>query len=330
METKNGLTRRTFIKGTIGAGVALSSVQFLTSCAGYDAKGLPTAVLGNTGVRIPRMALGLGSRFCNIDKEDEALEMLTYALDNGLYYWDTAHIYENRKNGAVSEERIGKIVKDRRDEIFLSTKVTDRDPDKAMRQIEKSLKRLQTDHLDILKIHSIESPEDIEEMSQKGHLIDIVQRMKDEGVARFIGYSGHGDANAMAAMARRGDFDTMLIAMNHWSMKANPQQRQELAVPAALDNNMGVMLMKAVRPRETVQGVKVTDLVRFSLSVPGPHGVVVGVDSLEVVKSNLEILRNFTPMDEDQMEQFAHTLNPFFKGEDLQWMNKSYRDGYWG
>ncbi|MDD2380574.1 MAG: aldo/keto reductase [Mariniphaga sp.] len=330
MELKNRLTRRTFIKGTIGAGVALSSVNLLSGCAGYDAKGLPTAMLGSTGVRIPRMALGLGSRFCNIDKEDEALEMLSYALDNGLYYWDTAHTYVNTKNGVISEERLGKIVKERRDEIFLSTKISARNPDQAMKEIEGSLKRLQTDHLDILKIHSIESQEDIDEMSQKGHLIDILQKMKDEGVARFIGFSGHGNAGAMTAMAQRGDFDSMLIAMNHWNRKANPQQRQEQAIPKALEKGMGVMLMKAVRPRETVKELKTTDLIKFALSVPGPNGVVVGVDSLEVVKSNLEILRNFTPMDNEQLEKFAMALDPFFKGNNLPWMNRSYCDGHWG
>jgi aryl-alcohol dehydrogenase-like predicted oxidoreductase len=326
---KEGFTRRDFIKGTISAGAVLAGAGMFVSCKQYDAKGLPAVILGKTGVRIPRIALGLGSRFCNIDKEDEALNMLTFALDNGLYYWDTAHIYENKKNGVISEERIGKIVKSRRDEIFLSTKVTSRDPDEAMHQIEKSLKRLQTDYVDILNIHSIESQDDINEMSQKGHLIDIVQKMKEEGVARFIGFSGHGDAGAMAAMAKRGEFDSMLIAMNHWGWKNNPQQRTELAVPAALEKGMGVMLMKAVRPRETVVNVKIPELIKFSLSIPGSHGVVVGVDSLEVVKSNLEILRNFTLMADEEMKKLAIILHPFFKGKNLPWMQQNYRDGNW-
>ncbi|NQU84715.1 MAG: aldo/keto reductase, partial [Mariniphaga sp.] len=295
MEKKNGLSRRDFIKGSIGTGIALSSVNLLTGCTGCDAKGLPTSILGRTGVRIPRMAIGLGSRFCTIDKEEEALEMLSYALDNGLYYWDTAHIYENTTNGAISEERIGKIVKDRRDEIFLSTKVTSRDPNEAMRQIEGSLKRLQTDRLDMLKIHDIQSAEDIATISSNGNLIEIVSRLKEEGVVRFIGFSGHGNAESMTTMVERGDFDSMLIALNHWNMESDPQKRQQLAIPKALGNGMGVMVMKAVRPRETVANINITDLVRFSLSVPGPHGAIIGMDSLEVVKSNLDILRNFSP-----------------------------------
>jgi len=326
---ENELSRRNFIRGTIGAGIALAGVPLLTSCDKYDAKGLPTAILGKTGVRIPRMAIGLGSRFCNIDDEDTSSEMLNFALDNGLYYWDTAHIYENKKNGAISEVRAGKVVKYRRKEIFLSTKVTDRDPDKAMRQIESSLKRLQTDKLDMLKIHSIESLEDINEMSQKGHLIDIVHRLKEEGVTRFIGFSGHGSAEAMTTMANRGDFDSMLIAMNHWAAANNPQNRQELAVPAALKKGMGVMVMKAVRPRENIKTLKTTDLIRFALSLNGPHGVIVGMDSMDVVKSNLQILRNFVPMNAEEKEVMAQNLSPFFRHENLEWMSPEYHDGNW-
>jgi len=124
-------TRRKFLKSTLGAGVAIAGANmvFLEACGSgndtqkvknqYDPKGLPTAVLGRTGVVIPRIAIGLGSRFLTIKTLDEAVEMCNYALDNGLYYWDTAHSYVNNATGAVSEERLGNIVKYRRKEIFL-------------------------------------------------------------------------------------------------------------------------------------------------------------------------------------------------------------------
>ncbi len=328
MEKKN-VTRRTFIKGAVGTGVVLASTNLLTSCNEYDAKGLPTTELGTTGVRIPRIAMGLGSRFCSVTNEDEALNFLTYALDNGLYYWDTAYIYENTQNGVVSEKRIGKIIKDRRDEIFMSTKVTSRNPDEAMRQIEGSLKRLQTDRLDMLKIHSIESMDDVKLISKKGGLIDIVQRMKAEGVTRFVGFSGHNNAAALTAMADRGDFDSMLMAMNHYNGTTNPQQRQELAIPAAHQKGMGVMLMKVVRPKENIQSIQIPDLVRFALSLNGPDGLIVGMDSLDVVKSNLDILRNFEPMPFEEKVKFAGLLASYFNHQNLEWMEKSYADGLW-
>jgi len=324
---KSELNRRTFIKGTIGAGIALAGSPLFVSCSPYDSKGLPTAILGKTGVEIPRLAIGLGSRFCNIDSEEEALEMLTFALDNGLYYWDTAHIYENKKNGVISEERLGKIVKHRRDEIFLSTKVSSRNPDEAMKQIELSLKRLQTDKLDILKIHSIQSLEEIDQMSKKGQLIEIVHKMKEQGVTRFIGFSGHGDAQALKTMAGRGDFDTMLMAMNHWGNYQN--DRKNIAIPEGVNQGMGVMLMKGVRPRDNNPEFDPNKLIRFALSLEGPTGLALGMDSKKIVQKNLDLLRNFTPMSEKEKSEMAQDLTPFFNHKNLQWMQPAYRDGNW-
>lgn len=324
---RSDLNRRTFIKGTIGAGFVLAAAPMYFSCNQYKNKGLPTALLGNTGVEIPKLAMGLGSRFCNIDAEKEALELLTFALDNGLYYWDTAHIYVNNKNGVVSEERLGKILKYRRDEVFLSTKVTSRDPDEAMKQIELSLKRLQTDRLDILKIHSVADLEDIDNMSKKGGLIEIVQKMKEQGVARFIGFSGHGNAEAMKEMALRNNFDTMLIAMNHWG--DNKNDRKGVTIPAALEKGMGVMLMKAVRPKDQNPGFNGNELIRFALSLNGPAGLAVGMDSKEIVQKNLDLLRNFKPMDDEEKSAMAKSLSPFFDHRNLEWMRPTYKDGNW-
>lgn len=333
---KNNFSRRKFIKRTIGAaGLAMVGAEFLPSgtlfqatgsSTTYDAKGLPTAILGKTGVRIPRIAIGLGSRFCNIKNAEEAYNMLNYALDHGLYYWDTAWFYENKNLGVISEERVGMVVKTRRREIFLSTKVTSRDPDEAMRQIETSLKRLQTDHLDILKIHDIQS-KDISIVCQKGNLIDILSKMKEQGVTRFIGFSGHSEASAMKAMADTGVFDSMLMAMNHWA--GNMEKRQEMAIPAAKAKEMGVMLMKVVRPRETINGIDHKDLIRYALSLQGPDGIVLGMDSMEIVKSNLDILRNFKPLDDAKMKELTQQLAPFYNHENLSWMKSGYCDGNW-
>ena len=323
------LNRRTFIKGTIGAGIALTASPLLFACDDpYKAKGLPTAILGKTGVRIPRIAVGLGSRFCEIDSEDEALSLLNYALENGLYYWDTAHIYENKKNGAISEVRIGKILKERRKEVFLSTKVSLRTPDEALAQIEDSLKRLQTDHLDMLKIHSIASMEEVDQLNQKGQLVEILHKLKEQKITRFIGFSGHGNAEAMKTMAERGNFDSMLIAMNYWRGDEE-QKREELVIPAALERGMGVMLMKSVRPKETIANVNPTELIRFALSLNGPSGLLLGMETIDVVKLNIELLRNFKPMNAEEKSGMAQSLSPFFRHENLEWLNPTYQDGNW-
>ena len=116
------ISRRKFIKVTTESTAVFALGGNLIKCTKpeeFDPKGLPTRILGKTGVEIPLIALGLGSRFCSVSNEDDALNILTYALDNGLYYWDTAHIYTN--GSIISEERLGKIIKHRRGEIFIST-----------------------------------------------------------------------------------------------------------------------------------------------------------------------------------------------------------------
>jgi len=330
---KKSYSRRKFIKQTIGAGVVIAGADLAllqTSCSGsrnkYDPKGLPTTVLGKTGVVIPRIAIGLGSRFLTIKTLDEAIAMCNYALDNGLYYWDTAHTYVNNESGAISEERLGHIVKDRREEIFLSTKIAARDTEGAKAQIELSLKRLQTDHLDMMKIHSVASPEDVNEICKTGGILDLFSKMKEEGVTKFIGFSGHGNAQALKMMIDTGRFDSMLFAMNHYAGPSD--SRQELLIPAAKEKGMGVMLMKAVRPKETIEGVSIPELVRFALSLEGPDGVAVGMDSKKVVDSNLDILRNFSPMNAEEKIRYASLLSPFFRHENLPWMKAGYIDGY--
>jgi hypothetical protein len=333
-------SRRKFLKSTLTAGVALAGGQIAFSKFSdsegfnkavknqYDPKGLPTSVLGKTGVVIPRIAIGLGSRFLNIKTLDEAVEMCNYALDNGLYYWDTAHAYVNTATGAISEERLGHIVKDRRKEIFLSTKVTARDTEKAKIEIEDSLKRLQTDHLDMLKIHAVESFDDVNAICKKGGLLDLLTKLKTEGVTRFIGFSGHGNAAALKALVETDRFDSMLFAMNHYD--ANKENRQGSVIPAAKSRGMGIMLMKTIRPKETIQGIDAKDLVRFALSIEGPSGIAVGMDSRKVVDSNLDLLRNFSPMNSEEKTKFAMILSPYFRHENLEWMQAGYTDGLIG
>jgi len=325
-------SRRRFIKKTIGAGVVIAGADLAllqTSCSSrnkYDPKGLPTTVLGKTGVVIPRIAIGLGSRFLTIKTLDEAIEMCNYALDNGLYYWDTAHTYVDNASGAISEERLGHIIKDRRNEIFLSTKIAARDIEGAKAQIELSLKRLQTDHLDMMKIHAVASPEDVNEISKTGGVLDLFSKMKEEGVTRFIGFSGHGNAQALKMMIDTGRFDSMLFAMNHWNGPTD--NRQDVLIPAAKERGMGVMLMKSVRAKETIPGIDAAELVRFALSLDGPDGLALGMDSRKVVDSNLDILRNFKPMDAAEKIKYAELLSPYFRHENLPWMKAGYIDGY--
>ncbi|HDT13399.1 MAG TPA: aldo/keto reductase, partial [Candidatus Aminicenantes bacterium] len=289
----------------------------------YDPKGLPTATLGKTGAAVPRIGIGLGSRFCAVTDEDEALGILEAALDHGFYYWDTAYSYRNK--AIVSEERIGRVLERRRKEVFLATKFEDRSYDGVMRELEESLKRLRTDHIDLYQAHLIQSMADLDTMGLPGGALDALRRIKDEKIARFVGFSGHLDAAVMAEAARRHDFDTMLIALNHYQERRGDFEGG--AIPAAASRGLGVMIIKAVRPRETVEGLAAGDLIRYALTLPLVHAAVVGTDSVEVVRSNVALLRDFQPLTPEEMGRLTVKLEPFFAGGALPWMKPGYRDG---
>lgn len=337
-------SRRGFIKGVIGAGVSLAALNTSGLSAAtlfkpkYNSRGLPTVKLGSTGVEIPRIVMGLGSRFCHIEKAEDAYDLLNYALDNGLYYWETAHIYDNsiapppgKKVGGervYSEVRVGEVLKTRRKEVFLSTKIMARDPYEAEKQIEISLKRLNTDKVEVLNIHDVQTLDDVEKMSGKGQLIDILRKYKEQGITRFIGFTGHSNADALKEMTKHADFDTMLIAMNHWRPTADGN-REEISVAAGKQKKMGVLLMKVIRPKETIQGLDGSELVKYALSLNGPDALVIGMDSKKVLDANLHILRTFKKMNPERMKELAAQLTPFYSHKNLPWMQHDYIDGSW-
>jgi len=322
------IERREFIKWSVAAAAAAGSAPLESLFAGspgqgFDAKGLPTAVLGKTGVRVPRIGAGLGSRFCAVEDLDKALAILNAALDHGFYYWDTAYSYRNKD--IISEERLGMILKDRRKEVFIATKAESRTYDGAMKEFEESLKRLKTDHLDLYQIHLIESLADLDSIGAPDGVLKALRKLKDEKATRFIGFTGHLSAEAMAEAARRHEFDTMLIALNHY--RPSPGDMEKRAVPAAAEKKMGIMLIKAIRPRETAKEIAATDLVRYALTLPLVHSVVIGMDSVDIVRKNAALLKNFAPMTPEEMKKLAVTLEPFMAGTQLPWMRPGYTDG---
>ena len=321
-----GINRRDFIKttGLTAAGLALAP-QIQGSVSGYDAKGLPTTKLGKTGVTIPRLILGAGSRFMAIE-ENKGLEILEYALANGLYYWDTANTYTRQDQ--FSEIRLGKILKSRRKEVFLATKVSERSADKAKQAIEDSLKRLQTDYVDLYQIHNIITEEEVRQFGAKEGVLPVLKKYQEEGVIKHIGFTGHTSANAMKLAAELYDFDTMLIALNH--QEKGKQPFEEHPVPYAASKGMGVLAMKLVRPRETVQGLDPKELIRYALTLKNITAAVIGIDSMDVLRTNIALLKTFEPLSPERMNELHGKLQPFYNSKHLPWMKPEYVDGsYW-
>lgn len=324
---KNKMNRRKFTKSALLGTAALAATPvrgFNFGSSPFDPKGLPTRKLGKTGIEVPLLGMGLGSRWISIEEEDEGIEMLEYALNQGLFYWDTASTYAS--DTATSEERVGKLLKSRRKEVFLVTKTQQRDGDAAKKIIERSLKRLQTDYIDLLHVHAIKDIADAESLGEKGKVLEVLHDYRSQGIIRHIGFSGHSSAEVLKRASELYDFEVMMIALNHTYHNGN-ESSDEHVVPFSAKKGMGIVAMKVIRPKETVEGLSAQSLVRYALSLDHFSVANISHGSLDVLKKNLATIRNFKPLDETEMEEVQLALAPFYRHDNLAWMKPGYIDG---
>ncbi len=323
------MKRRDFLKVCATAPAAASLAGRPAAAASeagpYDPKGLPTRKLGRTGISVPAIGIGCGSRFCTVKDAAQSVAILNAALDHGFYYWDTASQYASQDRTVISEERLGLVLKDRRREVFLASKVHDRTYDGARRLIEQSLKRLQTDRLDLIQIHAVATLDEVERLGRPDGALHALRQARDEKITRFLGFSGHLSAAAMMEMVRRYDFDTMLIALNHYSERQGDFEGQ--AVPAAAAKGLGVMVIKTIRPREMDPTLRPEELLRYALSLDHVDAAVVGTDSVDVVRKNAELLLNFKKMTPEEMGRIAVKVKPLFAARAFDWQKPGYCDG---
>jgi uncharacterized protein len=294
------ITRREFIEKTT---LTVASASALPSVLEPEVEAktkLPERVLGRTGVKVPIIAFGCGSRFLMYESEDEALRALNHVIDSGVTYLDTAMDYGK----GLSETRVGMVMKTRRKEVWLATKVPPpaRTRDEALREVEKSLKRLQTDRVDLLHLHSLTTGEDLQKIEAKDGAMKALYELREQKVARFIGMTSHTDGAVMAKAIEHNDLDCVQMAMN----PARALQFEELALPAAKKKNLGVILMK-VTAQEKLLGAGsgkagIEPLIRYALSLPISTAVI-GMPMLQFIDQNIAIAKSFKPMNAGEMDQ---------------------------
>ena len=276
-----------------------------SSLAGAGA--MPTRTLGRTGVSVSILTFGAGSRFLGL-KREPAIQMLNRALDLGINLVDTGESYGDGE----SERRIGEVLTARRSEVFLATKLGQRDADGAMRAIEGSLKRLRTDRVDLVQIHHLEGPQDLAKVSAKGGAYEAVARIRDQKMARFIGITSHTDPEALRTALERHDFDCTLMALNAAQRGGAPTGMhagfETTALPVAVRKNMGVIAMKLFAQDELTGEAPPEKLIYYSLSLPVATAVI-GMPSLKILEQNVALVRRFQPLPHDEMDQLAGQLS---------------------
>jgi predicted aldo/keto reductase-like oxidoreductase len=308
------LSRREFLE-TLGRGTAVSaSAWLLKDVAEARPTGpanatLPSRTLGRTGARVSILAFGCGSRFLMYEDEDKAQAALNRAIDLGITYLDTAYAYGDGK----SESRVGKVMTSRRKEVWLATKIPDRTRDQFLRRLEASLKRLETDHVDLVHIHSLGKADDLAKIEASDGALKGLLEAREQKIARFIGMTSHTNGEVMARAIERHDLDCVQMALN----ASRNGRFEELALPAANKKNLGIIAMK-VTGQEFLLGTgsgkaEMSALLRYSMSLPVTTAVV-GMPQLAMLEHNVETARAFSPFSEAEMDRMREELKPSREG----------------
>ena len=200
------ISRRRFLEATTLAAAA-------TAVGAVHAQGpLPQRRFGRSGLQVSVLAFGCGSRFLMYRDEQDAAAVLNHAIDSGITYVDTAVGYGNGE----SERRVGLVMKTRRNDVRLATKIPEsaRDRDGALRVVEASLKRLQTDHLDVIHVHSLSDAADLARIEAPDGVLKALYQLRDQKVTRCVGITSHTDGAVMARAIEHNDLDAVQMAMN--------------------------------------------------------------------------------------------------------------------
>jgi len=301
------MNRRQFL-GVVSATLLASPLL-----AADKAKRLPTRKLGRTGIKVPILGFGSGSRFLMYKEDDEAIAALNRAIDLGITYIDTAHSYGNGK----SEERVGRVMATRRKEVVLATKIAARTADDARRQIELSLRRLQTDRLDVMHIHALKNMDDLAAIEKKGGVLEAIYEAREKKITRAIGITCHADPKALQTALERHDFDCTQMALNAGrasiteSMKIAPAPApvsfEHLALPVATKKKMGVIAMKVFGQEQLVGAAAPEKLLTYALSLPVSL-VSVGMPKPELIEANVAFAQNFSAMSRRERESLVDSI----------------------
>jgi len=304
------ISRREFVGGLAAAGAL--------SAADTKAK-LPTRILGKTGVRVPILGMGAGSRFLLYKEEDKAVEAIQKGLDLGITYIDTADSYGKDH---LSEQWVGKAIKGRPEEIFLATKLSSRDGGEAERIIEASLKALQVDHVDLILIHELTTDEDLARVEAKGGALDQLLKLRDKKLTRFIGITSHGDPMVYKTAIERHDFDCAQMPINAAKSGMVNGGRgkgllpdmsfkdsfETLALPVAVRKKMGVLAIKVYGQEHLISHASAEKLLHYALSLPVTCALV-GMPKLEQIDDNVRMAKAFKPMPPAEMKHLSETVS---------------------
>lgn len=302
-ESTMSVHRRTFMK-IAASGIAAAGVNTDLNTHGQTGsreKSIPYRTLGRTGERVSMV--GIGGFHIGVQRDpQESVRIVRTALDAGINFLDNCWDYNNGE----SEIRMGKALRDGyRSKAFLMTKIDGRDKRNAMAQLEESLRRLQTDHIDLLQFHEVIRDSDPDRIFAPAGALEAVLEAKKAGKVRYIGFTGHKSPDIHLKMLETAfrhqfTFDSVQMPLN--VMDAHFNSFEKKVLPVLLQHRIAVLAMKPMGDPFILQSKTVTavECLHYSMNLP-TSVVITGCDSLPILQQAIDAARTFRPMGSTEM-----------------------------
>lgn len=282
---KRRLSRRDFLRN-VATGAAGIGVAGIPQPLIADRKTpLERRPLGQTGLQVTVLGLGCATIGYGGHSMAEGAKIVETCIDRGINYIDCASTYGD------AEVKVGEVMRTRRSEVVLATKTLERSQDDAWREINRSLERLKTDHVDLLQIHSVNRMEELDFMTGGKGSLAAALRAKEQGMARHIGITGHTRPEVIAEALKRYPFETTLVPLS--STDKLIHDFGDVVFPLSKKHGFGVIAMKVLAAGRVTQFA--AQSLRYVLSLPVGTAIV-GMGTIEEVEHNVGIAMAFRPM----------------------------------
>jgi aryl-alcohol dehydrogenase-like predicted oxidoreductase len=313
-------SRRNFLKVSLAAAgtyLLSKSEKFLPTLLAKDTQ-MPKRLLGKTGYQVGIFSLGGQATLERPGTEKESIKIINRAIDLGVNYIDTAAAYGQ----GISETYIGKVMRERRNEVFLATKTHNRSYDGSMKLLEKSLKQLQTDRIDLWQLHNVRTEDDLKKIFASDGAIKALEEARRSGLVRFLGITGHYDPWVLKKGIDEYNFDCILMALN--AADRHNKSFIDNLLPFAVQKNLGIIGMKIPARGRIFRDGGITSMkqaMEYVLTLP-VSTIIVGISTLNELEENVRIAKNFKPLSEKEMRELEELTKPYF--DDAAWFKNKW------
>jgi len=295
-------TRRNFLITTVAVAGGITATNAFQKAAIPTAT-MPERVLGGTEVNLPIFGLGGAGQtpLSWHDRQGDAEAIIQKALQLGIRYFDTAASY------GPSEDYLGKVLPPHRARVFLASKTDKRDYDGAWRELERSLKRLNTDYLDLWQLHHVSFASELDTIFSPSGAIKALEQAIQQKLVRFAGITGHHDPEIIAEGLRRYSFHATLIPVNA-ADPHHPRPFLPVVMPVAQAKNVGVIAMKVPAYGRLFKPGGLTGMQQalgYTMSQPGVHCCVVAAENTTQLENNVKVARAFQPLSQAELAAMA-------------------------